>query len=331
MTLTDQMIEDIQPVRWDPQMVSVPVPQDVLQQYLAKDPKLGPTAPSFVEKFGMLDSSVVASGNLVFRMPNTLQYGVIKAIRVQDIVVRDIIQANKWKRPIYFAVTCSDDSKIGLQNHLIMEGLAFKLVPVTARPNTEFLNEDVMKANLFSKVDGFSKTYQPGFKLRGLDDKGIFFDDNHERLTQNYRNSYLRLAVYYIYNAQNKQMALQALDMMEKKMPSNVIAMPYPMMYQASNLYFAAGDMNKYRKLAKELEPLALKQLEENPDDVRSFYNPYRVLTDIYANLKEYSKAADIWMRLERLYPKDPSVKSEVQKYKALAAGLKPDSSKLIQ
>ncbi|MCU7493038.1 MAG: DUF2723 domain-containing protein [Ignavibacteria bacterium] len=329
MTLTDPMIDDLQPVRWDPQMVSLPVPQDVMQQYMTKSPQYG--GMSFVEKYGMADSSVVKSGKLTYRMDNTLQYGDVKAIRIQDILVRDIVQANNWKRPIYFAVTCSEDSKIGLQNNLIMEGLAFRLVPVKARPNSEFVDENIMKANLFNQDNGYSKDYKPGFKLRGLNDKGIFFDDNHERLTQNYRNSYLRLAVYYIYNAQNKQMAVQTLDMMEKKMPSEVIKMPYQMMYQTSNLYYAAGAMDRYRKIAGELEPIARKQLEENPNDVSSYYNPYRMLTDIYANLKEYDKAAEIWMRLERIYPQDPSVKNEVQKYRALASGLKPDSTRPVQ
>ncbi|MGE5353944.1 MAG: tetratricopeptide repeat protein, partial [Acidobacteriota bacterium] len=329
MTLTDQMIDDLQPVRWNPQMVSVPVPQDVMQPYLVKSPQYG--GMSYTEKYGMPDSSIVKTGKLTYRMDNTLQYGDIKAIRVQDIMVRDIVQANNWKRPIYFAVTCSEDSKVGLQNNLIMEGLAFRLVPVKARPNSEFVDENLMKANLFNQENGYSKDYKPGFKLRGLNDKGIFFDDNHERLTQNYRNSYLRLAVYYIYNAQNKQMAAQTLDMMEQKMPSSVIKMPYQMMYQTSNLYYAAGAMDRYRKVAKDLEPIMLKQLEDNPNDVSSYYNPYRVLTDIYANLKEYDKAADVWMRLEKMYPQDPSVKNEVQKFRALASGLKPDSTRPVQ
>ena len=329
MTLTDQMIDEIQPVRWNPQIVSLPVPGDFQSRFLRKDPELG--GQSFAERYGAPDSSVVMSGKLNFLMNNTLQYGDVKAIRVQDIMVRDIVQSNNWKRPIYFAVTCSDDSKIGLQNYLIMEGLAYKLVPVKARPSAEFVNEDLMKKNLFNNDNAYSKNYKPGFMLRGLNDKGIFFDENHERLTQNYRNSYLRLAIYYIYNEQNKQMALQTLDMMEKKMPSDVIKMPYQMLYQTSNLYFTVGAMDKYRKLAIQIEPIALKQLEDNPNDVNSYYNPYRILTDLYANLKEYNKAAEIWMRLEKMYPQDPSVKSEVQRYKALAAGLKPDSLKQIQ
>lgn len=44
-------------------------------------------------------------------------------------MVKEIIEANKWERPVYFAVTCSEDSKIGLSDYLKMEGMALKLVP----------------------------------------------------------------------------------------------------------------------------------------------------------------------------------------------------------
>lgn len=320
ITYSDQMIERLEPKQWNPQMVSIPVPPDVLNKYTIKDPTLETPVPqSFIEKYGQADSSIIKSGNLTFRMNNTLQYGDVRAIRVQDLLVKDIVVANRWQRPIYFAVTCSDDSKIGLDNYLIMEGLAFRLVPVKNKPNTEFVNETLMKAQLFNENPGYSKDFKPGFKFRGLDDKGIFFDDNHVRLTQNYRNSFLRLAVYYLYNEQNKQMVINTLAEMEKKMPSAVISMPYPMMYQVGNLYFAAGAMDKYTKLARQIEPLARKQLEENPNDVNSYYNPYRILTDIYGNLKEYDKAVEIWTRLQTMFPGDQTVKSELEKFQALA------------
>jgi hypothetical protein len=43
--------------------------------------------------------------------------------------VRDIIFANQWKRPVYFAVTCSPDSKIGLDEYLWFHGLAWRMEP----------------------------------------------------------------------------------------------------------------------------------------------------------------------------------------------------------
>ena len=57
-------------------------------------------------------------------MNPTLNYGNVQAVRVQDLMVKEIIEANNWERPIYFAVTCSEDSKIGLSDYLRMEGMA---------------------------------------------------------------------------------------------------------------------------------------------------------------------------------------------------------------
>ncbi|MBK7266404.1 MAG: hypothetical protein IPI12_08740 [Ignavibacteriales bacterium] len=41
--------------------------------------------------------------------------------RVQDFVVMQIIENNNWQRPVYFSTTCSDDTKIGLQNSSILK------------------------------------------------------------------------------------------------------------------------------------------------------------------------------------------------------------------
>ncbi|MDP4190371.1 MAG: DUF2723 domain-containing protein, partial [Bacteroidota bacterium] len=320
ISYTDQMIDDLQPVRWEPQNISIPVPSEVLKgnsQALYETPGI----TSAFEKYGMIDSSVAKTGKLTFRMNNTLQYGDAKAVRVQDLLVKDIVEQNRWQRPIYFAITCSEDSKIGLQDYLIMEGFAQRLVPFKRKGNSEYVNEAVMKAQLFNNTTSFSKTYKPAFNFRGLNDKSIFFDDNHERLAQNYRSAFMRLAIYYINSEQNKDMALKSLDRMEQIMPRQVIKMPYGLLYEISNLYFAAGGYKQYEKLAREVEKTALKQLDENPGDVNSYYSPYRVLTDIYANLKEYNKAVGIWSRIQQMYPNDPTVKSELEKYKTLAAG----------
>ncbi|RJP67067.1 MAG: DUF2723 domain-containing protein [Ignavibacteriales bacterium] len=318
---TDAMIETIEPVRWEPQIVSVPVSPQVLNDYTVKDASIeSPVPTSFVEKYGSIDSSIVKTGRLAWRMSNTLSYGEVKAIRVQDLMVKDIVEANNWQRPIYFAVTCADDSKIGLQDYLIMEGLAYRLIPVKRKPNQEFLNEDIMKKQLYVDKPSFSKTYKPGFNFRGLNDKSMFFDDNHERLMQNYRSSYMRLAVYYLYNEKNNKESVRALDEMEKRIPRDVVKMPYGLEFELSSMYFTAGAIDKYTKMARDIEKIALKQLADNPDSFTDYYNPYRVLSEIYSNLKEYKKGINLFLPLQRRYPDDPGIKAELERFKRMAA-----------
>ena len=110
-SMTDDMIAQLSPMEWKTQAVSVPVSKDAIKE------------------FNVTDTSIIKSGQLTWVMKPTLEIGDDSGIRIQDIVVRDIIQNNTWDRPIYFASTCSPDCYIGLDDYLRTEGLATRLVP----------------------------------------------------------------------------------------------------------------------------------------------------------------------------------------------------------
>jgi hypothetical protein len=305
MKLSDSQIEQISPIRWEPQEISIPLPESE------------PDVKDIVQKYGISDSSVLKEGLIKFKMNNTLTFGDVKAIRVQDIMVKEIVEANIWKRPIYFAVTCSEDSKIGLQEYLRMEGMAFRLVPEKRKPGLEFINAELVSKELQENPD-YSKDYDPRFKFRGMNDENIFFDENHSRLIQNYRNAFMRLSLYYL-NTNQKDLAVKTLNNMEEKLPRHIRSMPFGLLYEIANLYLSVGSRDKFNEYAKEVEELALASIEQNPQDVRSYYNPYRILIDIYENTKEYEKSYELWQKIELIYPNDPSVKANVEKYRKLA------------
>lgn len=306
MRLSDTQISQIRPMEWQPRDITI------------NTPKGGPgLAKDVFEQYSITDSSVIAQGKITFRMNNTLTFGETKAIRVQDIMVKEIIEANAWERPIYFAVTCSDDSKIGLQDYLRMEGMALRFVPEKRTPGVEFVNEEMLSRQLIENPD-YSKSFMPGFKFRGLNDSTIFFDDNHRRMTQNYRNAFIRLAIYYV-NTQKNDLAIQTLDKMETVMPRKINPMEFGLTFEIANIFYNAAAEKQYKELAYEVEKKALHALDVNPQDVQSYYNPYRILIETYENLKEYRKSMEIWQRIGTLYPNDPNVKANIDKYNMLA------------
>jgi tetratricopeptide (TPR) repeat protein len=204
---------------------------------------------------------------------------------------------------------------IGLEDYLRLEGIAYRLVP-EKKQNVELINEDLMRKNLLTVNPGYSETYQTGFKYRGLNDNSIFYDDNQERLVQNYRMSFLRFAAYYQSINQNSA-SVEVLNKLEQYMPHNVVKLDYRLVFDISNMYYNAGAMDKYKIFAEDVEKEALKKLEENPTDVSSYYNPYRILISIYDKLEEYDKAIDILTRLDSYYPNDASIKGQLDLYKA--------------
>jgi len=267
------------------------------------------------EKLILSDSST-AKNEISFKIDPTIGNSQVSGIRVQDIMVKEIIEANNWQRPIYFAVTVDDASRIGIGDYLRLEGLAYRLVPYKS-PKIEFVNEDLMKKQLFHQPVSFSKDYSLGFKFRGLNDNSIFYDDNQERMVQSYRSTFIRLAVYYNETNQYNKIA-QVLDVVEGLIPRSHVPMDYRLLYDIANLYKTANEFDKYKLLCAEIEKDALKALKENPNDVRSYYNPYRLLIEIYTNTKQYDKAIGIFTKLKEMYPGDKSLDSEINRLKGL-------------
>jgi hypothetical protein len=52
-----------------------------------------------------------------------------RVMRVQDKMVLNIVDANKWTKPVYFASSVSPDNFMGLDPYLQMQGLAYRLFP----------------------------------------------------------------------------------------------------------------------------------------------------------------------------------------------------------
>ena len=310
MTLSERDIADIGPQRWETQKIAMPVSKETFK------------------KFGVTDTSVINKGKIEWTMKNTLTFGTVKAIKAQDITVLSMIMANQFERPIYFAVTVSDDSRIGLNSYMQMEGMAYRLTPKKGPRNTEYINEKIMREDLFNEPSGYSKTYQPGFKFRGLNDPSIFLNDNHKRLVQNYRNSFMRLALYYLYQTRNYKMVVNTLNEMEKKIPRNIIPIDYRLLHDIASIYSEAGDKEQAKILDNEVIPYAINRIKTNPRDFQGRYSPYLMLIEIYQNNLQYNKAIDILRKLQQFAPNDPSIKSKINSLQQLAISHQPEVKK---
>ena len=311
---TNSQIDRLRPIQWEPRDITIPLPKDPNSPEIAK----------IVKEADIKDSTVIKTGSFTFRMNNTVTFGTTKALRMQDLVVKEIIEANQWKRPIYFSVTCARDSRIGLDNYLKIEGMALRLVPEKRNPKVEFVNEPALKAELLNENTGYSKTFKRGFKFRGLNDKSIFFEDGQQKMLQNYRNAFLRLAMYYL-DTKQKIKVNEVLNSMNKDISPDVIEIDYRLLSQVGNIYYEAGNYTKFKKIAIKVEKDALNSLDNNPNDLYAF----RVLLDLYQNLNDNYKLLGLWERIGKMYPGDPQVRANIAKYRSLIA--QPDTLNKFQ
>jgi hypothetical protein len=241
----------------------------------------------------------------------------VGAIRVQDYMVREIVQNAKWRRPVYFAVTVSPDGEIGLNDYLRMEGLATRVTPVRS-PSRLTMDEQALRENLFNEPQAFYREAHHGFKFRGLSDPTIYFSDNDRGLMANYRNAFMRLAYHYANTVADTAKIAATLDMMEKRIPRSVFPMDYRLLSDVARFYSFAGRKETYDEMAAELEATCWGLINAGHGDPTDYYNPYRVLLEIYGERRDYAREKDVLQRVQVRFPNDASVKARIRQLDSL-------------
>jgi tetratricopeptide (TPR) repeat protein len=122
------------------------------------------------------------------------------------------------------------------------------------------------------------------------------------RLMLNYRNAFLRLALYHLNLTRNNAKAVEALDSMEAKIPHSVIPMDYRLLSDVANFYRYAGAKDKSDKYADEATVKLLDIIKKKPNEPLGEYNPYVVLLSIYESREEYLKAIDVLNTINAVY-----------------------------
>lgn len=243
--LSDQDIERLQPIPWQKKKVKISPPGD--SELPPLEWELKPTIMG-------------------------------QALRVQDIMILQILEANRWRRPVYFAVTVSPSNKLGLDSYLQMEGLVFRVHP----QKVERIDVAKIEHNLLNV-----------YRYRNLNNPNIYFNDDIIKLIGNYRSGFFQLAVEAFYNDEKDKM-VAILDSMETRLPEEVLPIEKNDIYlQLGMLYHEGG---RSEELRERLERLRNKPRNTLRDQLQyaSIYFQY---------LKDSETALSI---LEPLYLSNP-------------------------
>jgi hypothetical protein len=297
ISISDADIARIAPVPFETQVMELPVPREVVQSYSIE-------GTSGV----MIDSTVQHAGILRFTMPHTLEFGNVKAIRTQDIMVYDIVRTSAWKRPIYFAMTVAPDGQIGLRDYMRLEGLAFRLTPIRGTAYWANVDEAKMRAHLFTDIEKPSKEPQIGFLWRGLQNKSTYFDEDVRRLMANYRQAFIILGLHYMNSRNQPAKVAEVMDRMEQVIPRDVIEMDYRTKAYIANFYSAAGDTVKFRQLSLEVVEDLKPIIERGVNEPLSFDNPYIILLQTYQSLDMYDEALRLLDVIRTVYAREQGI-----------------------
>jgi hypothetical protein len=282
ITTSDREIETISQREFQTHLVKLTVPREVMRRYGEKG------AASTVKSNEKMNETI---DTISFSMPFTIDYGNVKAIREQDIMVFDIVASTNWQRPIYFAMSVPPDGYIGLKDYLQPEGLAFRLTPRKGTSPWSNADGERMHAQLFVDVDTTSKTPAMGYRWRGLQDTTIYFDEEIRHLLANYRQAYILLARHYIDQPRMAARASETLDRMEQVLPRSAIEMDLRTRMYISGIYNSAGDSRKARLISDELINTLKSQIAGGVTGPLTSDNPYVLLLQTYETMGQFDDA----------------------------------------
>ena len=149
-----------------------------------------------------------------------------------DIMILDLIANNNWKRPIYFAVTVGNESYLNLESYFQLEGLAYRLVPIKGKTDTQGQTGRVDSKNMYSNM-------MNKFEFGNMKRPDVYLDQTNMGMTMNFRNNFSRLAETLIQEGK-RDSAITVLDKMNDEMPDKTVAYNV-MMLRPIELYFAAA------------------------------------------------------------------------------------------
>lgn len=171
-------------------------------------------------------------------------------IEKKDLMILDIMNENKWKRPIYFNTTSLNGIKMNLKKYVVQEGLAYRLLPI-ANPNMneEFVNTEVMYNNLMKE-----------FSFTNTEDPGVYYNENYRNFFLNHRSAYTTLSKSLLSEGDDAR-AVEVIDYIREKIseeavPLDITALDY------IQIYYATGFDDKANELVKQLWDQNVELLE---------------------------------------------------------------------
>lgn len=273
------------------------------------EPRVWKTITAFLEvpknvikKFDINEKDMKKPGYIDWTFPSTIKNGDATGIRVQDIMLLQILESNKWERPVYFNTGISEDDMIGLTEYLSICGIVHHLTP--QKHNKEIFQFDY--ANTYKaflgKYSADENKYPNGFKWDGI----YSISNSYDRDVMNYPDLYRHFFLSFIYNlyADKDPLYKIVLRKMEEELPCDKLIPAYST-FGVMKYYYKEMNLNWEHQSNMNKIQIAIQQnLYRNDFSYRN-HDKYLTLLEIYKDTKEYDKALQVIDLIIAGYDKD--------------------------
>ena len=191
---TDEQIRKAQIIKWKPQKIKIPINKIALNRF---------KIPGKITAMEWELKPDIIRDSTGFLMPGTAY-------------IVDIVKTNKWERSIYFTVGSPQKQRAGLNSHLQLCGLTYRLLPVEAEKYGMSINSAKIESILLNQ-----KSYSHFNDVKEHNMPRVSF------ILNNYRVILIKLAGFYLEKG-DMEKARGVLEKMQEYMPEAFFPMAPP-------------------------------------------------------------------------------------------------------
>ena len=191
---TDEQIRKAQIIKWKPQKIKIPINKIALNRF---------KIPGKITAMEWELKPDIIRDSTGFLMPGTAY-------------IVDVVKTNKWERSIYFTVGSPQKQRAGLNSHLQLCGLTYRLLPVEAEKYGMSINSAKIESILLNQ-----KSYSHFNDVKEHNMPRVSF------ILNNYRVILIRLAGFYLERG-DMEKAGDVLEKMQEYMPEALFPMAHP-------------------------------------------------------------------------------------------------------
>lgn len=202
----------------------------------------------------------------------------------QDVMIYEMLAHANWKRPMYMSVTLGADNYAGLENYLVLEGLAYRITPFNYG-GMGVIDADLMYKNMMNRF-AFGKVNQ----------KDIYLDETVVRMCRTHRRMMSMLADNLVRKGDKKR-ALNILNKAKEMLPESTV--PYTDDdAQLATLWLESGNKAEAAAVAKKVANYDMQYLNYisslGPERVNTYSRTcYFLVTSLVEVVRTLNESGD--------------------------------------
>ncbi|MDO5017400.1 MAG: DUF2723 domain-containing protein [Porphyromonas sp.] len=167
-----------------------------------------------------------------------------------ELIILDMLDANKFERPMYYAITVGEDQRLGMTPNFRQTGMAYRILPIKVKGTDAQVDLERMYINVTQK-----------FRWAGADIPGTYFDENSRKQMETYRSMIFAplakgLAERGEVDKAREILALSERAVLEENIPHSISSLPLV------EAYYVAGLHEKGDEIASAVMDRYLKELD---------------------------------------------------------------------